>query len=497
MVRCFDDRLESKRHIGAISPTPKSRSRRLSWGSLFLIVSATWLVCLAAASFKGAAQESLPSGGSSVAEQSWNLHFQNTDIVQGDPSFAAKYYGPNSLNSEGEVQETVAADVFLGLRLWRGAEAHVDGLMWQGFGLSKSLGVEAFPNGDSYKAGTTTPDFMFARLFIRQTIGFGGAREAVPDDQLTLAGAQDISRLTITVGRMSVLDIFDHNVYAHDPQSQFMNWAMVGNVAWDYPADQVGYTTGIAVEFNQPEWTLRYGFFQMPSQQNGFTGDDPYLMWRTDDRTGSPGAYGPFLHDWGMLLELERRYSVNAHPGAIRFMPFLNEANMLGNHAAISILQADGPHANISAANGWRYKYGFGLNWEQEMTANVGLFSRLGWNDGREQAWAYTDVNWTVSLGASVKGAVWRRPTDIFGIAGVISGASPENQRYLELGGLGILAGDGNLNYGTEKALETYYAFPVWESVSMTADYQFVSNPAFNRDRGPVSVFGARLHWEI
>jgi high affinity Mn2+ porin len=169
------------------------------------------------------------------------------------------------VNSEGEVQETIAADLFVGLRLWRGAEAHVDGLMWQGFGLSKSLGVEAFPNGDSYKAGTTTPDFMFARLFIRQTIGFGRAREAVPDDQLTLAGAQDISRLTITLGRMSMLDIFDHNAYAQDPQSQFMNWAMVGNIAWDYPADEVGFTTGIAVELNQPEWTLRYGFFQMPS----------------------------------------------------------------------------------------------------------------------------------------------------------------------------------------------------------------------------------------
>jgi high affinity Mn2+ porin len=486
----------AKRDVGPLSPMPRSPSTRLSWGSLLLIAGSTWLVCLAV-NFNGAAQEPLPSESSTIPEQTWNLHFQNTDIVQADPSFAAKYYGPNSLNSEGEVQETVAADVFVGMRLWRGAEAHVDGLMWQGFGLSKSVGVEAFPNGAAYKAGTTTPDFMFARLFIRQTIGFGGVGEAVPDDQLTLAGVRDVSRLTITLGRMSMLDIFDHNAYAQDPQSQFMNWAMVGNIAWDYPADQVGFTTGIAIELNQPEWTLRYGFFQMPSQQNSFTGDDQYLMWRTGNPTGSPGAYGPFLHDWGMLFEFERRYRVNAHPGAIRFMPFLNEANMVGNHAAISILHANGPGANISAANAWHYKYGFGLNWEQEVTANVGLFSRLGWNDGREQAWAYTDVNWTASLGASVKGAAWRRPTDTFGIAGVISGASSENQQYLELGGLGILAGDGTLNYGTEKALETYYEFAVWESVRVTADYQFISNPAFNRDRGPVSVFGARLHWEM
>jgi high affinity Mn2+ porin len=472
-------------------------SVRLSWASLILMTALTCLFLLTV-SFNGAAQESPPPESSANAQmQTWNWHLQNTDIVQGDPGFAAEYSGPQSLSSKHQVQDTVTLDLFAGLRLWRGAEFHVDGLMWQGFGLSKTLGIEAFPNADAYKLGTEIPYLMFARLFIRQTIGLGGEQEDVPDDQLTLAGRQDISRLTFTMGEFSTLDIFDPNTYAEDPHTQFMNWAMVGNLAWDYAADSVGYTTGIAVELNQPTWALRYGFFQMPRVQNSLTGDDPFLMWRTSGATGSAGAYGPFLHDWGMVVEFERRYSVNAHPGAIRFMPFLNEANMASNHAATSILKAEGAGADIAAAQAYRFKYGFGLNWEQEVAKDAGVFSRLGWNDGDEQAQAYTDVNWTASLGVSVKGDTWQRPHDTFGLAGVVSGASSSNQKFLEAGGLGILAGDGALSYGSEKALETYYDIQVWKTVHAAVDYQFISNPAFNRDRGPVSVFGGRFHWEL
>jgi high affinity Mn2+ porin len=253
--------------------------------------------------------------------QRWNLHAQNTDIVQGDPGFRAKYSGPNSLNSAGKVRETVTAALFAGARLWRGAEAHMDFLMWQGFGLTKTFGIEGFPNGDAYKAGSETPNFNFARLFIRQTIGLGSEQEDVPDDQLTLAGKQDISRLTFTLGRFSPLDICDNNTYASDPHTEFLNWAMMGNLAWDYGQDTIGYTTGFAVELNQPQWALRYGFFQTPRDKNGFTGDDEFLRWPNG------GEYGPFLRSWAMMTEFERRYSVNAHPGAIRFLAWLDEAD--------------------------------------------------------------------------------------------------------------------------------------------------------------------------
>jgi high affinity Mn2+ porin len=434
---------------------------------------------------------SAPGKPADGPDQTWNCHFQNTVIGQGDFGFPARYSGPASLNSEGEAQETISLDLFAGVRLWRGAEAHIDGLMWQGLGLSQTHGVEAFPNGDAYKAGAENPQFNFARLFIRQTIGLGGEQEAVPDDHLTLAGKQDISRLTITLGRFSPLDICDNNTYASDPHTQFMNWAMMGNLAWDYGQDTIGFTTGIALELNQPKWALRYGFFQMAQDKNGFTGDDQFLM------SPQSGSYGPFLRSWAMMTEFERRYSVNAHPGAIRFLAWLNEADMASYTAAIPILEANGVGADISAARAYRYKYGFGLNWEQEVTKSLGLFSRLGWNDGHEESWTFTDVNWTASLGVSVKGEEWHRPDDTFGVAGVVSGASRDNQKFLEAGGLDMLDGDGALNYGCEKVLETYYNFKIYKNIHATLDYQFVIDPAFNRDRGPVSVFGARVHWEF
>ena len=409
-------------------------------------------------------------------EQSWNWHVQNTDIVQGDPGFPAQYSGPNSLESKGEVRETVSLDLFAGARLWRGAEAHVDGMMWQGFGLSKTLGIEGFPNGEAFRLGTKVPNVTFARLFIRQTIGLGGEQETVEDDELHLAGKQDVSRLTLTLGKISVKDIFDNNTYANDPRTQFMNWALMANEAWDYPADSLGYMTGFAVELNQPHWTARYGFFQMPSVSNGIGQDEHYL------------------EAWGMVTEFERRYTVNGHPGAIRFLAFLNSAHMGSYQAAV-----DSPirPANIVATEAYRYKYGFGLNVEQEIIKNVGAFARLGWSDGQTEAWTFADVDHTASLGLSIKGEFWGRANDTFGLAGVFNGITHVHQEFFAAGGTGILGGDGNLNYGWEKIVEAYYDFEIWKTVHGALDYQFITDPAYNRDRGPVSVFGARLHWEL
>ncbi len=422
--------------------------------------------------------------------QTWNWHVQNTDIVQGYPPFAAKYYGPNSLPSGGQARETVSLDLMAGVRLWPGAEAHVDGLMWQGFGLADTEGVEGFPNGEAYRLGTRVPEGNLARLFIRQTIGFGGEQEDVPDDELTLAGKQDISRLTLTLGRMSAGDIFDRNAYANDPRTQFMNWAFVNNEAWDYPADSLGYTTGLTVELNQPKWTLRYGFFQVPRYQNSLTAEDQILKWPYV----SSAQDGRVLLAWGMVTEIERRYSANDHPGTIRLLAYLNRADRGSYQEAV-----DSPTrpADISAANKYRVTYGFGLNLEQEIVKSVGVFSRLGWNNGQSEAWMFSDVDCAASLGLSIKGESWHRPEDTIGLGGAFSGISKAEQEFFEAGGLGILAGDGHLNYGWEKLLETYYNFQIWKSIHATVDYQFISNPAFNRDRGPVSVFGLRLHWEF
>lgn len=434
-----------------------------------------------------------------AAPQCSNFHAQATTVAQGDPGFPAQYSGPNSLNPAGERQGTVAADLFAGIRLWHGAEMHADALMWQGFGLSNTFGVEDFPSGDAFKIGTEIPDFMLARWFVRQTFGFGGEQEDVPDGQLTLRGKQDISRLTLTVGRFTPTDVFDNNSYAHDAHTQFLNWAAVANLAWDYPADSIGFTTGISLELNQPQWALRYGWFQMPGEMNGLTAEDQIFCW-----PGS-GSDGNFWRSWGMMTEFERRYKLDEHPGALRLMAWLDSADFASFAVATPILIANPPTPPIPPGAGitippeafaYRYKYGFGINWEQELSKTVGVFSRVGWNDGHEAAWTYTDANWSVSWGASIKGARWHRPDDTVGVLGVVSGASPEQIAFLKAGGTGILNGDGNLTYSPEKALELYYDFPIGKTAHFALDYQFVGDPAFNADRGPVSIFGVRLHWE-
>jgi high affinity Mn2+ porin len=420
--------------------------------------------------------------------QNWNFHMQTTTTVQGYPSFSARYSGPNSLPTSSEVRETVSLDLYSGLRLWRGAELHVDVLSWQGFGLNDALGIDDFPDGEAYKIGTHLPRAGIARFFVRQTIGLGGDKEDVLEDPLTLAGKQDIARLTFTAGRFSSKDVFDNNAYANDARTQFMNWAFTANAAWDYPADALGYTTGVAVELNQPKWTLRYGFFQITSMRNGFLAEDQYLLVPSEPSGGD----GRFWHAWDMVVENEQRYSIHNHHGTARLLGYVNQGEFGSYQAALYA-----PDTNIDLTHALRHEFGFGLNLEQEITKNIGVFSRLGWNDGINEAWMFTDVNHMGSVGVSIKGEGWHRSDDTIGVAGVISGISRDNQLYLAAGGLGILDGDGALDYAKEKVLEAYYQAKITKRLLAALDYQFVADPAFNRARGPVSVFGMRLHFEF
>ena len=464
---------------------PNSRSAAtaaiaaLAWSATTLIAatnSTDYPAGLPGSSAEAPLSETVVKNHDEGRERSWNWHVQNTDIVQGAPGFPAKHSGTNSLASGGQTRETVSLDLLVGMRLWPGAEAHIDGMMWQGFGLSRTLGIEGFPNGEAFRLGTDIPNVTFARAFIRQTIGLGAEQENVEDDALHLGGKQDVSRVTLTLGKMSSKDIFDNNAYANDPRTQFMNWGLMADEAWDYPADSLGYMTGFAAELNQPSWALRYGFFQMPHVANGMAQDPHYL------------------EAWGMVTELERRYALNGHPGAVRLLGYLNRAHMGSYQAA---LDSSTRPADIVATREYRFKYGFGLNVEQELTKGVGVFTRLGWSDGHTEAWVFADVDAAATLGLSVKGDFWKRPDDTFGVAGILNSITRVHQEFFEAGGVGILAGDGQLNYGLEKILETYYDFQIWKGIHGALDYQFVSDPAYNRDRGPVSVLGVRLHLEF
>lgn len=422
------------------------------------------------------AQDVSSISNASPAQQQWNAHVLNSDVVEWHPDFPAQYSGPNSMNHHSESDETIDLDVTAGLRLWTGAEFHLDGLAWQGFGLSHTIGIEAFPSAEAYKIGARVANATFARVFLRQTINLGGATEQIADDPLHLADTVDESRVVLTIGEFSALDIFDNNAYAGDPTSQFLNWAFVGNLVWDYPASSLGFITGLAAELYQPNWRLRYGFFQVPRQSNGLAEDPDYLS------------------GWGMVTEFERRYLWRNHPGAARLLFYANHAHMGSYQDAV-----DGPvrPAAIDLTQTYRYKVGVCLNFEQEIFTNVGVFSRLGWSDGENQAWAYTDADRSASLGASVQGGCWNRPLDTYAVAGVVSGLSGVHQQFLQDGGVGILAGDGNLSYGLEKAMETYYSCHLWKSLFVTADFQYVIDPAFNRARGPIPILGGRLHWQF
>jgi high affinity Mn2+ porin len=433
----------------------------------------------------------------------WNIHAQTTLIPNFQPGFSALYSGPNSLGTARDRQGTITADLFLGAPLWQGAEFHFDLLMWQGFGLSNSFGLEAFPNGDAYKAGTTTPRFMASHFFVRQTFGLGGEQEDVPDGQFTLPGKRDISRVTITAGRLNMAELFDQNTYDHDPHTQFMSWAGT-MLTWDYPADTIGFTTGLALELNQKDWALRYGWFQLPRNPNGLTSDDRIFLWPVEQ--GELTADGNFWKEWGMIAEFERRWRINDHPGAVRLSAWIDHGFLASYNAATTLLIATPPPPNTPAgveitvppaAFSFRSKYGFGVNWEQEIAKNVGAFGRFGWQDGETAAAAFTDADWIVQVGVSIKGAAWHRPNDTFGILGDLVGASSDQQAFLKAGGTGILNGDGNLTYDPEKSLETYYDFAIGPNCRLAFDYQFFADLAFNHDRGPVNVFAARLHWEF
>ncbi|HLZ54038.1 MAG TPA: carbohydrate porin [Verrucomicrobiae bacterium] len=311
-------------------------SRKLS--AFTLLMTAVTVPAAAPGFSTNSAPIATDAGG--PTEQNWNWHVQNIEIVQGYPEFPARYSGPNSLPNGGETRETVSLDLMAGVRLWPGAEAHIDGMMWQGFGIGNSLGVDGFPNGEAFRLGSAVPNENIPRLFIRQAIGFGGEQEVVADDPLTLAGRQDVSRLTLTLGKMSAKDIFDNNAYANDPRTQFMNWGLMANEAWDYPADALGYITGFAAELNQPSWALRCSFFQVPRSSNGTALDSH------------------FLEAWGMVTELERRYALGGHPGAIRFLAYLNRAHMGSYQSAVDNFNRGGS-IDITTTRAYRSKVGF------------------------------------------------------------------------------------------------------------------------------------------
>ena len=409
----------------------------------------------------------------------WELHGQTTFIFQGYPPFSASYDGPNSLPMLGQSRETWTVSAFLGVRLWQGGELYYNPELLQGFGVANTTGAAGYPNGEAQKSNFPYPRYNTSRLFLRQDIGLGGDTETVPSEYGQLSGTKDVSRVTLQVGKFSVHDLFDGNDYAEDPRLDFLNWSIWASGAFDYPADRLGLTWGFVAELNQPRWAARAGYFLVGNQPNANT-FDLNLFTR--------GGY---------VGELELRFRPYDRPGVLRFGSWLT-STYSGSYDQAVLLAAINPGLNANDTIAWtrqtRTKYGFYLNLQQQLTDDIGLFGRFSWNDGRTEIGAFTDIDTSVSLGLSIKGTAWGRPDDRLGIAGSINQISGAHSGYLAAGGLGVLVGDGQLtSYASENVFEAYYAFQLVKGVIATGDYQFLGNPAYNGQRGPVHVFSGRL----
>jgi len=413
------------------------------------------------------------------AVENWSAHGQWTTIGQTHPGFESPYEGTNSMKGAREAQETTDLTLFLGVRLWKGAQAYVNPEIDQGFGLSDTVGAAGFPSGGAYKVGANKPYVRWPRLFMRQVVALSDETEAVEAGPNLLAGVQPRDNVTLTAGKFSVTDIFDTNAHAHDPRADFLNWSIIESGAFDYAADAWGYSTGVAVEWKQAWWTLRGGVFNLSKMPNS-------------------KELGSGFDQFGAIGEIEVRHQMLGYDGKVKLLGFLNRGRMARYDDAVAYGQAHGTTPDVALVRSYSSRPGLAINIEQGVAPDLGVFMRASLNDGAKEAFDFTEINRSVSLGSSVKGARWGRPDDTFGAAMVANWLSSGAQRYFDAGGLGILIGDGRLpNPSSERIFESYYALRVAEPFTVSLDYQYLTNPAYNRDRGPVSLFAMRVHGEF
>ncbi len=411
-----------------------------------------------------------------IEPENWAIHGQATNTWLIQPGFRSTYQGPQSLSPATNARETIDLTLYAGIRPWSGAEFWFNPEIDQGGGLSHTFGIAGYPSGEAYKVGAVYPYFLIQRAFLRQTVDLGGDTEKLDADLNQLAGSQTADRLVFTLGKFSVVDIFDNNKYAHDPRNDFFNWAIIDQGAFDYAANSWGYTYGGAAEWYQDWWTIRSGVFDLPSEPNA-----------------ANLSNGVSKGQW--VVELEERHKLWEQPGKLKLLYWLSWGRLGTYTDAIALGQATGTIPSTGAVRSFRTKDGIGLNLEQQLTADLGFFTRASVSQGNVEEIDFTDVNQSLSAGFSLAGTGWGRADDTVGLAGAVNRASHDAKLYFAAGGLGGIIGDGQLpNAGPEQILETYYSIPVYSFAHLTADYQFINNPAYNRDRGPVSIFGVRLH---
>jgi high affinity Mn2+ porin len=407
--------------------------------------------------------------------ETYAIHGQLTYVEQETSDFSAPYSGANSL-SPGKGAETIDATLYIGARPWRNAEIWINPEIDQGHGLDDTLGAAGFPSGEAYKVGRNQPYFRLQRLYFRQTLNLGGDRVAVEPAANQLAGEASENRVVVWLGKISVTDVFDTNQYAHDPRADFLNWTAIDAGTFDYAADAWGYSAGGALEWYLGSWALRAGLFDLSNVPNS-----PHL--------------DPGFHEFQGIAELEHRHRIGELGGRILATLFDSRGRMGLLDTALTEAQLTNTIPDIAAVRGYRSRLGASVGFEQGLPHNFGLFGRIGKAAGNVEAYEFTDVDRSLSVGARVTGADWHRSDDSAGIAAVNNNASAARQQYLAAGGLGILVGDGRLpRPEAEQILETYYSAALLRQLYVSIDYQWINHPAYNPQRGPVSVITLRVH---
>ncbi len=411
----------------------------------------------------------------------WAVHWQATDIFQYHPAFDSAFQGPQSFDHGNHTGNTVDITLYLGARLWPGAEFWVDPEMNQGIAPNDTLGVAGYINADGAKVGKAHPYTRFQRVFLRQTFALpgkdgAGEVEAQDPDENALGGPKPTNRVVLTIGKYNATDIFDTNAYAHDPRRDFLNWSLVDAGSFDYAADAWGYSYGATAEWYRGQWQMRFGLFDLSTVPNS-------------------SHLTPDLTQFQAIAELEHDHTLFGRKGAVRATAFLTRGRM-GRYAdATAIALSTGLPADIAAVRRYASRPGGLVNVEQEVADGVGVFARAGYDDGALESYEFTDIDRTVQAGVSVNGARWGRKGDTVAIAGVRNEISSDAQAFFNAGGLGILVGDGRLPHpGAERIVEAYYKAALPRGVDATLDWQHVDNPAYNTDRGPADVLSLRLH---
>lgn len=414
-----------------------------------------------------------------ITKENFSFHAQTTVIYQYKPGFGADYTGVNSLKPQEESSNSVTSTLFLGARLWKNASIYVNPELAGGSGLSKVLGLADATNGETFRVGSTAPKIYLARAYIQQLFALSDATQVQESDQNQLAGEIPESYISLIAGKICLSDFFDQNSYSHDPRTQFMNWGLMSNGAWDYPANTRGYVPSVVLEYVTPKNELRFGISLLPIEANGLE-----MNWNVSKSNS-------------FTLEYTRNYNLSGRKGAVRFLTFLTNGKM-GNYRESIALNPTAPVIEDVQHYGNK-KYGFAINAEQKLNDYLGCFLRASWNDGHTQTWAFTEIDHSISLGFSADGSKWNRSNDTVGLAFVASGISGGHKDYLGAGGYGFMLGDGKINYAFEKVTEFYYSAELTKNqMYLSGGYQFILDPGYNSDRkGPVNVFSLRLHINI